>query len=114
MQGAPGETCLSNVTCFFTAYGERPKKCFKIPVLSLRLVLRLTVPGRERPRPHSFRLVGATALGSGLALRLRPPPHAAGGWGGLAVLRQRLPNASCCCRCAASLAVAASCTLARV
>ena len=40
---------------------------------NLRLVLRLTAPGRERPRPQSLRLVGATALGSGLALRLRPP-----------------------------------------
>jgi hypothetical protein len=48
--------------------------------------------------------VGAPALG--LALRLRPP-HVAGGWGGLAGLRQRLPSASCCCPCAASLAWAA-------
>src|SRR5215813_2947270 len=63
-------------------------------------------------RPRSLTLVGVTALGSGLALRLRPPP-AAGGWGGLAVLHQRLPSVPCCCPCAASLAVAASCTLAR-
>src|SRR5262249_40664626 len=43
-----------------------------------------------------------------------PPPHTAGGWGSLAVLRQRLPTAPRCGPCAASLAVAASCTPARV
>ena len=41
-------------------------------------------------------------------------PHTARGWGDLAVRRQRLPSAPCCCPCAASHAVATSCTLARL
>ena len=41
-------------------------------------------------------------------------PHTARGWGGMAVLRPRLPSAPCWCPCAASHTVAASCTPVRV
>src|SRR5207247_4827034 len=87
-----------------------PSAC---PPGSLRLVLRLTAPGRERPRPRALRLVGPQR--SGLAWPCAcGPPHTPGGWGSLAVLRQRLPSAPRCGPCAASLAAAASCTPARV
>ena len=81
------------------------------PPGSLRLVLRLTAPGGSPTRPRSCGLVGATALGSGHA-PAAPPTRPVGEEA--YHLRQRIPVAPCCCPCAASLALAASCTPARV
>jgi len=66
-----------------------------------------TSPTRLRPLPW-----GGTTPPSPA-----PPdvsPHTASGWEDLAVRRQRLPRASRGCPCATSLAVAASCALARL
>ena len=86
-----------------------PSAC---PPGSLRLVLRLTAPRASPTRLRPLPWGGTTPPPSPA-----PPavsPHTARGWGGLAVRRPRLPSAPRGCPCAASLALAASCTLARV
>src|SRR5215471_3210538 len=75
--------------------------------------------GRRGDGHHSPRWSWARLLKRVFALDMahRPSdvsPHTARGWGDLAVRRQRLPSAPCCCPCAAFHAVATSCTLARL
>ena len=92
--------------CRPTAYCRSP-----CPPGSLRLVIRLTAPRASQIRLQPLPWGGTTPPSPS------PPdvsPHTTSGWGDLAVRRQRLPSASRGCPCATSLALAASCTLARV
>jgi hypothetical protein len=77
------------------ALGRAGEHAPEVPAHKVRLNF-LSVPSPPSPAPPDV------------------SPHTARGWGGMAVLWQRLPSAPCCCSFAASLAVAASCTPPRV
>src|SRR5262249_5638103 len=91
--------------------GPTPHCSNACPPRSLCVVLGLSVPRTSPTRLRPLPWGGTTPPSPA------PPdvsPHTASGWEDLAVRRQRLPRASRGCPCATSLAVAASCALARL
>ena len=88
-----------------------PDRTGACPPGSLCVVLGLSVPRVSPTHLRPLPWEGTTPPSPA------PPdvsPHTASGWEDLAVRRQRLPRVSRGCPCATSLAVAASCALARL